>query len=460
MKKSLLLILFLFSFLTQAQNFSGDWFGTLKLPGTKLEVVFHITNTDGNWSATMDSPMQNAFGIPLDQVLVNENKISLSFTQMNFNYSGELQKDETIVGHFRQGNLNLDLVMSRTKEAPYKRPQEPKAPFDYIEREVSIVNSADNVTLSGTLTLPKTGKNFPVAILISGSGPQNRDEEILGHKPFLVIADYLTKKGIAVLRYDDRGVGKSTGDFATATSQDFAKDTEAIVNFIKSVPELNHKKISLIGHSEGGMIAQIVASRNKNIHNIVFLAAPGINGDEILMTQTKLHSELQGFPDNEVAEMSKTNRKIYDIFLKSKNFEEVKQNLKPIYTELITAQAPVSNIPETEIPNAVENEINQIATPWLHYFINYKPADYIAKIKCPILILNGEKDFQVEPISNTKGIENALKNAGNKNFKTIIFPKLNHLFQTSVTGDASEYETIEETISLQVLNEISNWLKL
>ena len=310
------------------------------------------------------------------------------------------------------------------------------------------------------MTLPKKDGIFPVVILITGSGPQNRDEELLGHKPFLIISDYLTKNEIAVLRYDDRGVGQSTGDFNTATSADFATDVESAIAYLKTRKEINKNKIGLIGHSEGGLIAPIVASKSKDVNFIVLLAGTGIQGDKLLLLQQELIAKANGVSEAEIEKTIQNNSKVIEMVVKSNDNQKLKTDLTKLINELL------ENEPNTEIPNGMSKEefvsmqVNEISTPWMVYFMKFNPVITLEKVKCPVLAVNGEKDLQVPPKENLTAIKNALKKGGNKNVTTIEFPNLNHLFQECETGSPNEYATIEQTISPIVLKEITRWIKL
>lgn len=338
------------------------------------------------------------------------------------------------------------------------RPQEPKAPFNYNSEEVFFTNhKADNIKLSGTLTLPKNIKNPPVVILISGSGPQNRNEELANHKPFLVLSDYLTSNGIAVLRYDDRGTAKSEGDFNTGTSYDFSLDAEAALNYLKSRKEVDSNKIGLIGHSEGGLIAPMVASRNKDVAFIVLLAGTGVNGKIILETQTRRAGELAGAPKNALDANEELTNIIYGAIINNSNFELIKTEIK---TGLINykSQNPDGQFSYLINDAFINQQINAIKSKWLQYFIRTNPQDFLSKTNCPVLALNGSKDFQVLPKLNLKAIENGLKLANNKDVTIKELEGLNHLFQTAETGSSKEYGTIEETFSPKALEIIKDWI--
>ncbi len=338
------------------------------------------------------------------------------------------------------------------------RPQEPKEPFNYTSEDITFINyTADSIPLAGTLTLPKHIKNPPVAILISGSGAQNRNEELMGHKPFLVIADYLTKNGMAVLRYDDRGVGESKGNFQTATTFDFATDVEAAIDYLKSRKDIDASKIGLIGHSEGGLIAPMVASRNKDIAFIILLAGPGINGADILKTQARKAGELAGTPEGFLDENERLASIIYDIIRTNTDEDIIKTKITKALNDYKTNN-PMSVIAPYITPVMIEQQLSILKSVWICNFIRIEPKDYLEKTTCPVLALNGSKDFQVIPDINLEGIKNGLEKAGNKDVTIKEIEGLNHLFQTAETGSMQEYNKIEETFSPMALEIIKNWI--
>lgn len=338
------------------------------------------------------------------------------------------------------------------------RPQEPKEPFNYTSEDIIFTNYiADSITLAGTLTLPKNIKNPPVAILISGSGPQNRDEELMGHKPFLVLSNYLTNHGIAVLRYDDRGIGASKGNFKNATTFDFATDVEAAINYLKSRNDIDKTKIGLIGHSEGGLIAPIIASRNNDVAFIVLLAGPGVNGAKVLETQAKKAGELAGTPEAFLEENQKLASIVYDIIRINTDENIIKKQIPKQLNDYKTNN-PMSVLAPYITPVMIEQQLSILNSDWICTFIRTEPKDYLEKTTCPVLALNGSKDFQVLPEINLEGIDSALKKAGNKDVTIKQLEGLNHLFQTAETGSIKEYKTIEETFSPMALEIIKDWI--
>ncbi len=460
MRTYLILLIALFTSLTlNAQGITGQWNGILKVQGMQLRLVFHISTTENGYSSTMDSPDQGANGIPVTNTTFKNSMLKIEILNARIEYNGELKEDE-ILGTFKQAGQAFPLNLSRKaveKEA-VKRPQEPTKPYSYYTEDVAFQNKKANITLAGTLSLPKKESGSPVVVLITGSGPQNRDEELKGHKPFLVISDYLTKNGIAVLRYDDRGIGQSTGNFKTATTADFASDVESAVAFLKTRKEIDKNKIGLIGHSEGGIIAPMVASKSNDISFIVLLAGTGIRGDKLLLLQQELIAKASGVAETDIKKFLQTNTRVFDMVLKSQDDQSLKTDLikyiKGIFGSDTSVKVP-NGMTEDEF---ITVQVNQIMNPWMLYFIKYNPAAALEKVKCPVLALNGEKDLQVPPKENLTAIENALKKGGNKKVTIKKLPNLNHLFQECTTGLPAEYSTIEQTFSPAALSEIAKWI--
>lgn len=449
--------------LSQTKNLSGNWVGKLKLPtGAELTIVFKLSQTEEKYNASLDSPDQGAKDIPCGEVVVNNDFIRIDVPVVNGNYQGNIDWEmKAIKGQWSQSGSKLELNLDyKENYSGIFRPQEPKPPFPYKVEDVLIENEEDEVYLSGTLTMPENSKNLPAVILISGSGPQNRDEEIFGHKPFLVIADFLTRNGFAVLRYDDRGVGASTGNFASATTYDFANDVLAAVKFLKSRNEINVKNIGLIGHSEGGMIAQIAAVKNpEDISFIVMLAGVGIPGDELIMLQSEKIARVEGRPENEILKSLEYQKILVDKLKSDLPNDIIENDIRKILSDVFENLADLENDTKDNIQKSIDIQIKTIMSDWYRNFLRYNPSEYLEKIKTPVLALNGDKDVQVPSKENLSAIKRSLTKAGNKNFKVLEMKGLNHLFQKSETGAISEYGKLEETFSQSALDEILNWLK-
>lgn len=430
-------------------DIDGAWLGTLDISGgIKLRVVFHIVNTEDGLMATLDSPDQGVKGLPTTKVARDGPALKIDIQKISGTFEGQIAPDlNSIVGTFTQG-ATMPLVLHRLKEESeleLRRPQNPTKPYPYRDEDVAYDNKAQNVTLAATLTIPSGKGPFPAVVLITGSGPQDRDESLLGHKPFLVLSDYLTRHGIAVLRADDRGTGKSTGDFATATTADFATDTEAGVAYLKTQPEIDAHKIGLIGHSEGGIIAPMIAARNPDVAFIVMMAGSGVPGDQILVAQVQAIAESSGKTHEEAVKAAARQREILALIKVEKDPDKLEKELREkLATDGLEAQLGV--------------EIKALTSPWFRYFMSYDPAIALRKVTCPVLAINGEKDMQVPPRQNLPPIRKALEQAGNKHFEVDELPGLNHLFQTAKTGSPNEYAQIEETMSPLALDKMAAWI--
>jgi pimeloyl-ACP methyl ester carboxylesterase len=430
-------------------DIDGTWMGALDLGGVKLRMVFHITNTADGLTATADSPDQNATGMPVTAVTRNGSSLKFEMKQLGGVFDGKISEiHTTIAGTWSQRGNTIPLVLKLVKdkaELERRRPQNPARPYPYQEVEVAYDNKLQGNRLAGTLTIPSGKGPFPAVLLITGSGPQDRDESLMGHKPFLVLSDWLTRKGIVVLRVDDRGVGKSTGDFAAATTADFATDAEAGVAFLKTRSEVDLQKIGLIGHSEGGIIAPMVAARSRDVGFIVIMAGSGVPGDQILVEQSLLISEAGGAGKDKAENYAAKERELLALVMKETDEEVLKKELREKLAD------------ELKEPQ-LGAQIKAITSPWFRYFLAYDPATALRHVTCPVLALSGEKDLQVPPGQNLPAIRKALVDGGNKYFEVDELPGLNHLFQTAKTGAPSEYSTIEETISPLALEKISSWI--
>jgi pimeloyl-ACP methyl ester carboxylesterase len=455
MKKITLILLTILSTLsTYGQDITGQWNGALKVQETQLRLVFNVTKTDNVVSSTMDSPDQGAKGIPTTTTSFEKSILKITIANAKIEYEGTLRKDDIIVGTFKQGGQSFPMNLSKEiiEKEKLVRPQEPIKPYSYYSEDITFENKKAGVSLAGTLTLPKKDGVFPVVILISGSGPQNRDEELLGHKPFLVLSDFLTKNGIAVLRFDDRGTGKSSGDFKEATTFDFAKDVEYAIEYLQKRKEINKDKIGLIGHSEGGIIAPIIASENEDIDFIVLMAGSALRGDKLLLLQ-KYKIETQMGINRQLVE---SNQQIfagaYEIILNESIENELVSDTLSKYFTSKYGQA----LPEKQKIAL----INQLSSPWMINFIRLDPAVYLSKVNCPVLAINGSKDIQVPSKENLEIIKDNFRKTENTSVKVKELEDLNHLFQECETGSISEYGTIEQTISPIALKEILNWINI
>lgn len=457
----LLPILSLFSLIAKAQSIAGEWNGAMEIQGMQLRIVFHIIENGDVLEATMDSPDQGATGIPVPEVTFEKPVLNIKMPGLMLEYRGTVNEDFTAIdGKLTQHGMTFDLPLRRSaiEKKVLMRPQEPKKPYPYREEEVTYPNPAAALTLAGTLTLPNEEGSFPAVILITGSGPQNRDEELMGHKPFLVIADHLTRKGIAVLRFDDRGIGKSSGDFSKATSEDFASDVLAGIDYLKTRDDIRHGQIGLVGHSEGGLIGPMVAARSNDVAFLVLLAGPGTSGEEVLLTQTQRIGQAEGQAP-EVTELNiNITKKAFQLLQDEPDIEKLKARLTDFLKGEIGKLSDSSKKKLGDADAFVARQVDQITSPWFRFFLNFQPKQVLEKVHCPVLALNGENDLQVEPKANLKAIGEALEKGGNHQFTLKEMPRLNHLFQESDTGKVSEYAQLEETFSPLALKEISSWI--
>jgi uncharacterized protein len=461
-KITIALLAGLVSLMAFGQDVTGQWNGSLKVQGTQLRLVFNVLKTENGYTATMDSPDQGATGIPVTTTSFENAVLKFSIPNATIEYEGILGNDQIVVGNFKQSGFTFPMNLSKAliEKEIIVRPQEPVTPYAYHSEDITFENKSAGITLAGTLTLPQKEGLFPAVVLISGSGPQNRDEELLGHKPFLVLADFLTKNGIAVLRFDDRGTALSKGDFNAATTLDFSADVEAGVQYLKNRKEINKGKIGLIGHSEGGIIAPMVAIKSNDINFIILLAGTGIPGDQLLLLQQELIGKAAGMPNEDLQKAHTINKGIFELVKKSTNTAQLKTELTTYIKQALAADPDAAKIEGMGEEDYIKLQINQIASPWMQYFIKYDPAPALEKVNCPVLAINGEKDLQVPPKENLEAIKNALAKGGNKKVTTKVLPNLNHLFQECETGSPSEYAMIEQTFSPSALTEILNWLQI
>jgi len=456
------IFLFLVSLSVFGQDITGAWNGILKVQGIQLRIVFNISKTAAGYSSTMDSPDQGAKGIPVSTTNFDGSNLKLELPNLGITFEGTLKNDTLFAGTFKQSGLALPLVLTRSEAKKEKqiRPQEPEKPYPYYSEEVMFGNRKDGVTLAGTLTMPEKEGHFPAVILITGSGPQNRNEELMGHKPFLILADYLTRHGIAVLRYDDRGVGGSTGDYPSATTQDLANDARAAFKYLRDRKEINKKHVGLAGHSEGGIIASMVAAGSREVGFMVLLATPGVPGKEILVMQQKELAKAAGVSDSVINEIEKMNRTCYNIVLGNKDETEMKNKLFAYLKHALTELESKSLAPGVNIDEYAQSQVKQMTSPWMRYFLSYDPSPALEKVKCPVLALDGSKDMQVNAAVNLKAIKEALERGGNKDVTVKELPGLNHLFQECKTGLPYEYSAIEQTFSPVALKIISDWINV
>lgn len=444
--KKIILLLSLFFAIGSTAQIKGTWHGNIQIPNQNLPFVIHITKDQNKWKATAESPSQSNATFDIQSIALNNDTLILADSKLSINYRGVVKNSEQIKGVFTQHGMSFKLNLDK---GPYKanRVQQPKEPYNYISQNITFFNEKDSITLAGTLTLPNEQGKFPAVVLVSGSGPQNRDSQIFDHQPFLVIADHLTKNGYAVLRYDDRGVAQSEGDFASASVFDFASDTKAAIKFLQQNKQIDHSKIGVLGHSEGGQVAQIIASRDPEIDFIILLASPAIKGSELLSIQKEALLRANNVPKEQIAKDLQLNLDIYDIVLNNKD-----QSTRELYiTELLE-----NHFKGALNPTQLKAQVKSISSQWMYEMLNFNPSDYLREINCKVLALNGTKDLQVTSTENLQGIATGL--AHNKNTHIKSYQGLNHLFQKADKGTIAEYQQITTTIEPVVLEDITLWL--
>lgn len=431
----------------------GVWQGALEGHGMRLRLQLHVSHDDQKQLlAALDSPDQGLSGLPAIKVSQKESVFHFEIPVVDAIYDGTLDAAKSaITGNLKQNGAIQKLDFKRSDQLlELRRPQTPAKPYPYREQEVTFPNNKVKISLAGTLTLPPGNGLFPAAILLSDSGPHDRDETLAGHHSFLILADHLTRKGMAVLRFDKRGIGKSTGDYSTATTEDFASDAEAAFAYLKTRKEIDPAKIGLIGHSEGGMMASSVATHSNAVSWIVLLASPGLKGDDLLLRQSEVILSTAGVNDGEISRTLAFNKQTYALVRGEKDSARLETKLN----DLVQSTSMGASLP----PSALEAQVRLLVSPWFRYFLDYDPIPALQKISCPVLALNGEKDLQVLSKENLTKIQKALEDSGNRDFQTVELPGLNHLFQHGPTGSPTEYGGIEETMAPEALNAVSDWV--
>lgn len=446
------------------------WEGEIDAMGTMLGFVVHLQRDENGTiaAATLDIPMQGVSDVALRDVTLDADSFKFTFAfpgapAAMFDLKLDAVDKGRAVGSMSQGMATLPASARRLEpgKAPKgpSRPQNPVPPFDYASIEVSFPGGGEGVEMAGTLTFPPQGGPHPAVVLVSGSGPQDRDETLLGHKPFLVLSDALTKAGVAVLRYDDRGVGLSTGDFGSGTTDDFAKDAAKAVEFLRTRKEIDPKRIGVLGHSEGGLIAPIIANECKAAF-LVLLAGPGTDGRTVLGDQMRAIAAANGLPEDNVNQQVKVQQLMLTKVMEGAPADDI----RPLMKRLIAVQ---TGEPEAEgedldkvAPDAmVDQALAGLMSPWMRRFLQIDPVPHLEKVTVPVLALIGANDTQVIASINLPKIEAALEKAGNKDVTCLGIKGVNHLFQTSVSGSPAEYASISETMSPAVLRKVAQWIR-
>ncbi len=432
----------------------GNWQTAIEAHGLRLRYQLHVSHdTEDELVGALDNLDQGVIGLPAVRVSLKEdNAFHFEIPSVAGIFEGTFDPAKnTIIGNWSQTGAEQKMEFKRSDQPlEIRRPQTPVKPYPYREEEVSFSNAAANVTLAGTLTIPKGTGPFPAAVLIAGSGPYDRDEALASHKPFLVLADYLTRKGIAVLRYDKRGIGKSTGSVDSATTLDLASDAQAAVAYLKTRKDVDAAKIGLIGHSEGAMIAPYLATRSTDIAWLVLLAPPATKGEDTLLNQSEMIGRAGGLSEPQLVASLTFDREAYELVRKEKEPAVLTQKLNALVKETgLDAATP---------PAALETQLRTLSSPWFRFFLDYDPLPVLQALKTPVLALYGEKDLQVPPKANLPLVKKAFADSGNTDAASTQLPDLNHQFQHCFSGSPAEYAAIEETFSPQALQLISDWI--
>ena len=440
------------------------WEGVVALPNQQtLEFFVHFT-PGGEHAGTIDIPMQGARALPLQGVAFEGDRMSFALAPpIDARWTCTREGDAatcTLAQHGLELEGEMDAIDAEefADATKLERPQTPQPPFPYRSEEVEYPNEAAGNKLAGTLTLPEGDGPHPVVLLISGSGAQDRDETIFEHKPFWVLADHLTRAGIAVLRVDDRGVGGSTGDLQTSTSEDFASDVLAGVAYLAGRKDIDAERIGLVGHSEGGLIAPMAAVQSKQVAFVVLLAGPGVPGRDILDHQGRLIAEKSGAGPDLIESDSKQRKEMFRILDETPDDEQAREKLTAFYRAQLDELPPDKKRQLGDLDKVAEAQVRSVASPWFRFFLSYDPRPTLRKLKVPVLAITGQKDLQVDPEQNLPEIRKALRKARNKDVTIATLPGLNHLFQSADRGTPDEYIRIEETFDPKALTTISDWV--
>ena len=436
---------------SEGESLRGIWEGSLQYPGFESRIVFVITPMpDGTFDATMLRPDQSDDQARVSEVAFTNSRVRLQVDRVNGSFDGLLKaQGKTIEGQWQQGRWSQPLILKKVPAvAAPRRPQTPIAPFPYDEQDVAFVNTEADARLAGTLTLPRTDGPYPAVMLIPGGGAHDRDYIILQHRPFLVLADYLTRHGIAVLRFDERGVGESTGDRSQATSEDFARDVLAGWRFLRTLESIDPNRVGLIGHSEGGTIAGIAAARHPNVAFIIMMGSPGLSGKQYNLQFEESTARSLGQSDEAIAARVRFQERVLSVIVEEQDPVVAEARLRHLYRELSPSMPPAQ----------IEGGLKRLLSPWFRFNVTHDPGATLRAVQCPVLAVIGEKDVQVPPEGNLEAIQQALQTGGNDHHRVEELPGLNHFFQTCATGSPVEYGRIEETMSPTVLSLICNWI--
>lgn len=439
-------------------SLEGQWEGSIEVAGQNIDIIVKFQDSGSELKAWLDIPAQGVKDNVLNNVKPDGNKIHFEAFggPRNAVFDGELGTDGSIAGKFQQANyLGTFVVQRETSAQPTAVSEVP-----YKQEEVTFKNG--DVTLGGTLTTPSSGGPFPVVILISGSGQQNRDEEVFGFKPFALIADHFTRNGIAVLRYDDRGIGASTGDATNATSEDFAGDALAAVNLLKTRSDINPKQIGLMGHSEGGIIAPMVANNSPDVAFIILLAGPGVRGDLLIERQAVDVLKATGASQEQIDTAAANQKRTIEVMRTGQGQDWLEAELRNQIRQQIEAMPEEQRKAFSDIDKAVEDGVQSqmaaLLSPWFKFFVNYDPAPALEKLQVPVLAVFGGKDVQVAAEPNEQAVKAALERGNNSRATLKTYPTANHLFQPATTGGPDEYTKLKEFVP-SFLDDTVKWIK-
>ena len=435
--------------------------GLIETENSNIGIVIEIKSYNNETNSYLYIPEQFVYAEKASNTTADTNSLEIEFKKFNSKIVASFSGD-TISALWIQAGMEFKLSLDTIDQSEIlylNRPQTPKPPFSYLQKEIIIENEKANLKLAGTLTIPDLDTIHTLVILVSGSGAQDRNEEIAGHKPFHVIADYLTNNGIAVFRYDDRGTGKSTGSFANSTTYDFMTDAASVLKFFQNYPNIDADNIGIIGHSEGGMIAWILAAKYpKDIGFVISLAGPGVDIDELMLKQVEDVNRSVGIPEEHTSILLKVQKESMEIASKAKDMAEIRKMITDLYEKY------GENFTEEEKNEYMLNQqginvaVMQLSSPWMKYFLEFKPNKYLKKLKCPVLALNGTKDIQVDADANLKAIKEGLNIKKCKTIEVYKLEGLNHLFQIAEEGTVAEYYYLNETFSIDVLIKIENFI--
>jgi uncharacterized protein len=461
MKKNLLL-LFLSIIIahTSAQGLAGKWKGNFKVKHTKCKVFFNFIKTQEGYTAYLDCPEYKAKGFPISCIHIDKGILKMEVSFVRISFEGKVNPN-FISGTLTYQNKHYPMFLTRAVDAtPEVKPiRESNFKYSFYTENISFTNPTAKISLAGTLILPKKTGNYPVVVLIPDRGEHNRDEEKLGHKPFQIIAEYLAMNGIGSLRYDDRGIGQSKGDFKSATTDDFSADAQCAIAYLRKRNEVNKNKIGIIGHGEGGLIASVIASMDKDIKYVALLASPGVKGDTLTILKNEQIARTNGRPEDEVRKLRDIYTKTFNIISSSSDWrimkEDVTDYLNYNFKKIEQSNGKPAGMTYDQF---IDMKVDELTNPWMLNYLKLDPVSALQEVKCPVLVLGAQKDLEVVPEVNIAAIQAALEKAQNNKVTVKILPDLNHNFQECKTGLPDEYPSINQIISTSLLEELSTWL--